>query len=157
MPTSARWKPTNSPQISVKPACTARAFVVTLCTLSARSIKKFAPSAHTQMACHFHGSVFCHLPAWKLLSMRALSPRRRRWSSALQRDSRVLAAAFCYGLILWHRGTVRSASSASFCILFLTSQTEPNCKPAKRLQFGEDEQRNGRDLPLAAGRGMWSL
>ena len=61
----------------------------------------------TQMACHFHGSVFCHLPAWKLLSMRALSPRRRRCSSALQRDYRVLAAAFFYGLILWHRGTIR--------------------------------------------------
>ena len=40
---------------------------------------------------------------------------------------------------------------------FLARQTEPNCKPAERLQFGEDEQRNGRDLPLAAGRGMWSL
>ena len=48
-------------------------------------------------------------------------------------------------------------SSASFCPLFLARQTEPNCKPAKRLQFGEDEQRNGRDLPPAAGRGMWSL
>ena len=27
MPTSARWEPSNSPQISVKPACTARADV----------------------------------------------------------------------------------------------------------------------------------
>ena len=70
---------------------------------------------------------------------------------------RVLAAIFFYGLILWHCGTIRFASGVSFCILFLTRQTEPNCKPAKRLQFGEDEQRNGRDLPLAAGRGMWSL
>ena len=26
-----------------------------------------------------------------------------------------------------------------------------------RLQFGEDEQRNGRGLPPAAGRGIWSL
>ena len=67
---------------------------------------------------------------------------------------RVLAAIFFYGLILWHCGTIRFASGVSFCILFLTRQTEPNCKPAKRLQFGEDEQRNGRDLPLAAGRGI---
>ena len=81
-------------------------------------------------------------------------PRRRRCSVALQRDFRVLAAMFFYGLILWHRGTIRFASSASFCPLFLARQTEPNCKPAKRLQFGEDEQRNGRDLPLAAGRGI---
>ena len=63
-------------------------------------------------------------------------------------------AMFFYGLILWHRGTIRSVSSASFCLLFLARQTEPNCKPAKRLQFGEDERRNGRDLPLAAGRGI---
>ena len=62
--------------------------------------------------------------AWKLFPMGALFPRRRRCSSALQRDSRVLAAMFFYGLILWHRGTIRSASSASFCILFLTSQKQ---------------------------------
>ena len=53
------------------------------------------------MACHFHGSVFCHLLAWKLLSMGALSPRRRRCSSALQKDFRVLAAAFFEGVLLW--------------------------------------------------------
>ena len=53
------------------------------------------------MACHFHGSVFCHLPAWKLLSMGALSPRRRRCSSALQSVYRVLAAAFFEGVLLW--------------------------------------------------------
>ena len=100
---------------------------------------------------------FTIFPARQLLPMGALSPRRRRCNIALQRDSRVLAAMFFYGVLLWHCGTIRSASSASFCPLFLARQTEPNCKPAKRLQFGEDEQRNGRDLPLAAGRGMWSL
>ena len=84
--------------------------------------KNCAPPAHTQMRSELHGSVFCHLPARQLLSMGALSPRRRRCSSALQRDSRVLAAMFFYGLILWHRGTIRFASSVSFCILFLTSQ-----------------------------------
>ena len=30
------------------------------------------------MCCCFYGSVFCHFPAWQLLSMGALSPRRRR-------------------------------------------------------------------------------
>ena len=74
------------------------------------------------MACHFHGSVFCHPIAWQRFSMRALSPSRRRCSVALQKDSRVLAAAFFDGVILWHRGTIRFASSVSFCILFLTSQ-----------------------------------
>ena len=59
--------------------------------------------------------------------MGALSPRRRRCSPVLQRDSRVLAAAFFYGLILWHRGTIRFASSVSFCILFLTSQKKYAC------------------------------
>ena len=49
----------------------------------------------------FHGSVFCRLPAWKLLSMGALSPRRRRCSVALQKEFRVLAAVFFYGVILW--------------------------------------------------------
>ena len=34
------------------------------------------------------------------------------------------------------------------------SSKEPKHKPAKRLCFGKDEQRNGRDLPLAAGRGI---
>ena len=51
------------------------------------------------------------------------------------------------------------ASPASlFCILF-SGKTEmgPNSKPAKRLLFGADEQRNERDLPLAAGRGICSL
>ena len=44
----------------------------------------------------FHGSVFYHLPARQLLPMGALSPRRRRCSSALQRVYRVLAAmSFC--------------------------------------------------------------
>ena len=74
------------------------------------------------MARYFHGRVFCSFLAWQLFPMGALSPRRRRCSVALQRDSRVLAAAFFYGLLLWHRGTIRSASSVSFCILFLTSQ-----------------------------------
>ena len=49
----------------------------------------------------FHGRVFYHLPAWQLFPMGALSPRRRRCSIDLQRDSRVLAAVFFYGLILW--------------------------------------------------------
>ena len=34
---------------------------------------------------------------------------------------------------------------------------QPKRKPAERLRFGEDQQRNGRDRPLAAGRGIWSL
>ena len=29
--------------------------------------------------------------------------------------------------------------------------------PAQRVRSKEEMQRNGRDLPLAAGRGMWSL
>ena len=66
-----------------------------------RPCKYWAPSAHTQMACHFHGSVFCHLLARQLLSMGALSPRRRRCSSALQKVYRVLAAAFFEGVLLW--------------------------------------------------------
>ena len=53
------------------------------------------------MACHFHGSVFCHLPARQLLPMGVLSPRRRRCSIALQKAFRVLAAIFFYGLFLW--------------------------------------------------------
>ena len=65
---------------------------------------------------------FTIFPAWQLLPMGALSPHRRRCSSVLQRDSRVLAAMFFYGLILWHRGTIRSVSSASFCLLFLARQ-----------------------------------
>ena len=54
--------------------------------------------------------------------MGASSPHRRRCSSDLQKEYRVLAAMSFYGLILWHRGTIRFASSVSFCILFLTSQ-----------------------------------
>ena len=100
---------------------------------------------------------FTIFPAWQRFSMGALSPRRRRCSLDLQRDFRVLAAMYFYGLILWLAVQSDPHPSASFCPLFLARQTEPNCKPAKRLQFGEDEQRNGRDLPLAAGRGMWSL
>ena len=53
------------------------------------------------MCSELHGSVFCQLPARQLLPMGALSPRRRRCSAALQRDSRVLAAMFFYGLIQW--------------------------------------------------------
>ena len=34
----------------------------------------------------------------------------------------MLAAAFFYGVLLWHRSTIRFVSSVSFCILFLTSQ-----------------------------------
>ena len=74
------------------------------------------------MRSELHGSVFCHSPAWQLLPMGALSPRRRRCSPDLLTVYRVLAAAFFYGLLLWHRGTIRSASSVSFCILFPTSQ-----------------------------------
>ena len=70
------------------------------------------------MANYFHGRVFCHLPAWKLLSMRALSPRRRRCSPVLQRDSRVLAAMFFYGVLLWHCGTTRSVSKRLFLPTF---------------------------------------
>ena len=53
------------------------------------------------MCCCFYGSVFYHLLAWQQFSMGALSPRRRRCSIALQRDSRALAAMFFYGLLLW--------------------------------------------------------
>ena len=53
------------------------------------------------MHCYFHSRVFCHLLARQLLSMGALSPRRRRCSSALQRVYRVLAAMSFCGLILW--------------------------------------------------------
>ena len=44
---------------------------------------------------------FTIFPAWQRFSMGALSPHRRRCSQVLQRDSRVLAAAFFYGVILW--------------------------------------------------------
>ena len=37
------------------------------------------------------------------------------------------------------------------------SLQKSNRKPAQRLRFEEDEQRSGRALPLAAGRGIWSL
>ena len=77
------------------------------------------------MACYFQICVFFHLLAWQLLPMGALSPRRRRCSAALQRVYRVLAAAFFDGLVLWHRGTTRSASSASFLpILFWQGRKE---------------------------------
>ena len=93
-----------------------------------RPCKYWAPPANTQMACHFHGSVFCHFLARQLLSMRALSPRRRRCSLDLQRDSRVLATMFFYGVLLWHRGTIRSVFSASFCPLFLARQKKWVCE-----------------------------
>ena len=80
------------------------------------------------MHCCFHSSVFCHLFARQLLPMGALSPRRRRCSIALQKAFRVLAAMFFYGLILWHRGTIRFASSASFCPLFLARQKKWVCE-----------------------------
>ena len=70
------------------------------------------------MACYFHGSVFCQLLAWQRFSMGALSPRRRRCSSALQKEFRVLATMFFYGLLLWHRGTIRSASKRLFLPTF---------------------------------------
>ena len=50
--------------------------------------------------------------------MGALSPRRRRCSSALQKEFRVLAAMFFYGLILWHCGTIRFASRRLFLPTF---------------------------------------
>ena len=93
-----------------------------------RPYKYAAPPAHTQMACHFHGSVFFHLLARQLFPMRALSPRRRRCSIDLQRVYRVLAAMFFYGVLLWHCGTIRSASSASFCPLFLARQKKWVCE-----------------------------
>ena len=70
------------------------------------------------MACHFHGGVFCRLLARQLPPMGALSPSRRRCSVALQKDSRVLAAAFFDGVILWHRGTIRFASKRLFLPTF---------------------------------------
>ena len=90
--------------------------------------KYSAPPANTQMRSAFHSRVFYHLPARQRFSMGALSPRRRRCSSDLQRDFRVLAAAFFYGLHLWHRGTIRSTSSASFCPLFLARQKKWVCE-----------------------------
>ena len=60
--------------------------------------------------------------------------------------------------IVFLRVSAISRPAPLFCMLF-SGKTElgPNSKPAQRLLFGEDEQRNGRDLPLAAGRGIWSL
>ncbi len=60
--------------------------------------------------------------------------------------------------LVFPRVSAISRPAPLFCILF-SGKTEmgPNSKPAQRLLFGEDEQRNGRDLPLAAGRGIWSL
>ena len=63
--------------------------------------KYSAPPANAQVACCFHGRMLCHLPAWQLVPMGALSPRRRRCSSALQKVYRVLAAAFFEGVLLW--------------------------------------------------------
>ena len=70
------------------------------------------------MCSAFLSSVFCHLHARQLLPMRALSPRRRRCSAVLQRDFRVLAAAFFYGVLLWHCGTTRSVSKRLFLPTF---------------------------------------
>ena len=78
-------------------------------------------------------------------------PRRRRCSSALQRGFRVLAAIFFYGLLLWHRGTIRSASSVSFCILFLTSQKKYAAGGTVTASLLKTEP------PVAAGKGpMWA-
>ena len=63
--------------------------------------KYSAPPANTQMRSAFHSRVFYHLPARQRFSMGALSPRRRRCSSDLQRDFRVLAAMFFCGVLLW--------------------------------------------------------
>ncbi len=37
------------------------------------------------------------------------------------------------------------------------STTEANCREAVALGPEMDEHRNGRDLPLVAGRGIWRL
>ena len=82
-------------------------------------------------------------------------PRRRRCSSALQRDFRVLAAAFFYGLILWHCGTIRFVPSASFCPLFLARQKKWVCEATVAVspharQFGANGQK-GRCAPARGG------
>ena len=83
----------------------------------------------------FHSSVFCHLPAWKLLSMGALPPRRRRCSSALQRDSRVLAAMFFYGVILW-----------------LAAQSDPHPAPLFAHFFWQGRKSGSAKQPLRCYR-----
>ena len=56
---------------------------------------------------------------------------------------------------VFSRVSAISRPAPLFCILFSgKAEMGPNSKPAQRLLFGEDEQRNERDLPLAAGRGM---
>ena len=52
------------------------------------------------MCCYHHSRVFCHLPARQLFPRGALSPRRRRCSSVLQKESRagrnvLLRGSFC--------------------------------------------------------------
>ena len=42
-------------------------------------------------------------------------------------------------------------------LLFLESKWYQIATQRQQLQFGEDEQRNGRGLPLAVERGTWSL
>ncbi len=79
------------------------------------------------MRCCFHSSVFCYLLAWQLLSVGALSPRRRRCSVDLQRDSRVLATAFFDGVILWHCGTIRFVSKRLFLPTF-SGKPEKVCR-----------------------------
>ena len=76
-------------------------------------------------------------------------PRRRRCSPALQRDSRVLAAMFFYGLIQWLAVQSDPHLSASFCPLFLARQKKWVCEataaasPHQR-HSGETGQKGGQ-------------
>ena len=78
-------------------------------------------------------------------------PRRRRCSIALQKEFRVLAAAFFYGVLLWHRGTIRFVSSASFCPLFLAQQKKWVCEATVAVSLqprksGESGQKGRQSL-----------
>ena len=85
------------------------------------------------MAHYFYSSVFCSFPARQLFPMGALFPRRRRCSIDLQRDFRVLAAAFFYGLILWL--AVQSDSHpAPLFSPFFSGKAEKNGPPEAQLR-----------------------
>ena len=56
-------------------------------------------------------------------------------------------------------GKIQEEAAALFLVVLRGFQRGKGSRanPAKRFAWEKEEQRNGRDLPLAAGRGMWSL
>ena len=56
-------------------------------------------------------------------------------------------------------GKSKKGASALFLVVLRGFQRgkDSRANPAKRFAQEKEKQRNGRDLPLAAGRGMWSL